>query len=231
MSRSVGPLTLEHVAQLPQPCRTCVRWELDEAAATSVRQGGDPAFEKEAWLSRTLLEWGSCGRVAHEGGELAAFVTYAPPSLVPRSLVYPTSPVSADAVLLMTAGVLAGHRGGGLGRVLVQSAAKDLTRRGVRAIEAFGSAGSEVDADVTAPEGPAGGRPGLRDPTTVRSARLGGGCHLPAAFLLQVGFEVVAAHHRWPRLRLELRTALSWREDVERALDRILADVRVPALR
>lgn len=221
VSRSVGPLDLEHVASLPGPCRTCVRWELDEGAAASVRRGGDPAFEKEAWLSRTLLEWGSCGRVAHEGGELAGFVTYAPPHLVPRSTGYPTSPVSADAVLLMTAGVLPGHRDGGLGRVLVQSAAKDLTRRGVRAVEAFARNGDPP------PSPPA---PGRGDTTALAPARLDGSCHVPAEFLLQVGFEVVRDHPRWPRLRLELRTALSWREDVERALDRILADLRVPAL-
>ncbi|MEJ5945801.1 GNAT family N-acetyltransferase [Pseudokineococcus basanitobsidens] len=221
MSRSVGPLTLAHVASLPDPCRTCLRWELDEASAAAVRRRGDPALEKEAWLSRTLLEWGSCGRVAHEGGELAGFVTYAPPHLVPRSTGYPTSPVSADAVLLMTGGVLPGHRGGGLGRVLVQSAAKDLTRRGVRAVEAFARVAGTPGEDAV---------PGRGDPTAVPAARMEGSCHVPAEFLLQVGFEVVRDHPRWPRLRLELRTALQWREDVERALDRILADLRVPAL-
>lgn len=226
MSRSLSALSLEHVAALPDPCRSCVRWELDAAAADAARRSGDPAFEKEAWLSRTLLEWGSCGRVAHVDRELAAFVTYAPPHLVPRSLQYPTSPVSADAVLLMTAGVLPGHRGGGLGRMLVQAAAKDLTRRGVRAVEAFAEAEGADDGAAGAPR--RAGRPGAG--TGVPSARLGGGCHVPAGFLLEVGFEVVRDHPRWPRLRLELRTALAWREDVERALDRILGDLRVPAL-
>ncbi|GAA2033062.1 GNAT family N-acetyltransferase [Pseudokineococcus marinus] len=225
MSRSIGALSLEHVAALPDPCRSCVRWELDAPAADAARRSGDPAFEKEAWLSRTLLEWGSCGRVVHVDRELAAFVTYAPPHLVPRSLQYPTSPVSADAVLLMTAGVLPGHRGGGLGRMLVQAAAKDLTRRGVRAVEAFAEAGGgEGTAADALP--PTSGRGSLDVP----AARLGGGCHVPAGFLREVGFEVVRDHPRWPRLRLELRTALAWREDVERALDRILADLRVPAL-
>ena len=57
---------------------------------------------------------------------------------VPRSVAFPTSPVSADAVLLMTASVMSEFAGGGLGRMLVQGVAKDLTRRGVKAIEAFG---------------------------------------------------------------------------------------------
>ncbi|WP_299036800.1 GNAT family N-acetyltransferase [uncultured Pseudokineococcus sp.] len=229
MSRSISPLALEHVAALPDPCRSCVRWELDEAAAAAARRNGDPALEKEAWLSRTLLEWGSCGRVAHVGTELAAFVTYAPPHLVPRSLGYPTSPVSADAVLLMTAGVLPHHRGGGLGRMLVQGAAKDLTRRGVRAVEAFADAGEDDASGGSQGAGIAWDAAG-RGGESLPPAHLGGGCHVPAAFLLEVGFEVVRDHPRWPRLRLELRTALAWREDVERALDRILAELRVPAL-
>jgi hypothetical protein len=56
------------------------------------------------------------------------------------------------------------------------------------------------------------------------------GCLVPADFLLAVGFKTVRPHHRTPRLRLELKTALSWREDVEQAIERILGTVRAPAL-
>jgi hypothetical protein len=57
-----------------------------------------------------------------------------------------------------------------------------------------------------------------------------GGCVLPAEFLLAVGFKTVRPHHRHPRLRLDLRTALSWREDVEQAIERLLGSVRAPVL-
>ena len=53
---------------------------------------------------------------------------------------------------------------------------------------------------------------------------------MPADLLLSVGFKTVRPHRRTPRLRLDLRTALSWREDVEHALENILGTVRVPAL-
>ena len=95
--------------------------------------------------------------------------------------------------------------------MLVQGAAKDLTRRGVRAIEAFGTTDSTEQA-VGATRG---------DPR---------GCLVPADLLLSVGFKTVRPHRRTPRLRLDLRTALSWREDVEHALEKILGTVRVPAL-
>jgi hypothetical protein len=110
----------------------------------------------------------------------------------------------------MTARVLPEHTGGGLARMLIQAAAKDLTRRGVRAVEAFG-----YNA-----EGHEFFMPGERVP----------GCLVPADLLLAVGFKTVRQHPRYPRLRLELKTALSWREDVEQALERILGSVRQPAL-
>ena len=208
MSRRLAPLTLDVLDDLPHPCRRCVYWELDPVGGRRAVEAGDPAFEKEAWVSAVLLEWGSPGRIAYVDDVPAGFVLYAPPAFVPRSFAFPTSPVSADAVALMTSAVLAPFRGGGLARVLVQGAAKDLTRRGVRAIEAFGANGA-VRED--------------------RHGRLGG-CVVPADFLEAVGFTVVRPHPRYPRLRLELRTALSWREDVEQALERILTGVRGPVL-
>jgi hypothetical protein len=48
---------------------------------------------------------------------------------------------------------------------------------------------------------------------------------LPVDYLLAVGFKTVRPHHRHPRLRMELRTALTWREDVEVALERLLGSM------
>lgn len=209
MGRRLAPLTLDTLPDLPDPCRRCIRWELDPVAARRATEAGDTAFEKEAWVSATLLEWGSCGRIAYVDDDPAGFVMYAPPAFVPRSMAFPTSPVSGDAVLLMTARVLPEHTGGGLARMLVQAAAKDLTRRGVKAVEAFGLAAG-------APP------PGADEQSSA--------CLVPADLLLAVGFKTVRHHRRYPRLRLELKTALSWREDVEQALERILGSVRTPAL-
>lgn len=55
---------------------------------------------------------------------------------------------------------------------------------------------------------------------------------MPADHLLAVGFKTVRQHPMHPRLRLELRSTLSWKEDVELALDRLLGAVqKEPALR
>lgn len=203
MGRRLVPLTLDNLADLPARCRSCVFWELDPVSGEAAVEAGTPQLEKEAWISAVLLEWGSCGRVVYVDDTPVGFVLYAPPAYVPRSTAFPTSPVSPDAVQLMTAWVMPGYQGQGLGRVIVQTVAKDLLRRGFRAIEAFGDAR-------------------WKEP----------GCLLPADHLLAVGFKTVRPHPVHPRLRLELRTTLSWKEDVEMALDRLLGAVqKEPALR
>ena len=253
MSRRVANLTLDNLSDLPVRCRTCVFWELDPVAGQAAAEAGDLALEKEAWLSATLLDWGSCGKIVYVDSLPAGYLTYAPPTHVPRSLAFPTSPVSGDAVLLMTGTVQPEFAGTGLGRMLVQSAAKDLTRRGVRAIEAFGridprdrpdrpdrpdqrgwrdeessaadrgthaTAGQDELADLLDKTGGPGGPGRLVHGRAARS-----GCVVPADFLLAVGFKTVRPHHRFPRLRLDLRTAVSWRADVEVALERLLGSM------
>jgi hypothetical protein len=221
MSRRLVNLTLDTLEDLPRPCRQCVYWELDPVAADRACAAGDPGLEKEAWVSQTLLEWGSCGKLLYVDGMSAGFVMYAPPAYVPRSMAFPTSPVSADAVLLMTAHVVPSFAGGGLGRMLVQGVARDLTKRGVKAIEAFGDA-KYGEADPTRRS--SGGRGGDRSGTDTA------GCLAPADFFLSVGFKTVRPHPRYPRLRLELRTALSWKSDVEYALERLLGSMSPESL-
>ncbi|MDV6010981.1 GNAT family N-acetyltransferase [Haloechinothrix sp. LS1_15] len=207
MSRHVVGITLDNLEHLPQRCRRCVYWELAPHLKEQVEEYGDTEVEKEAWISAVLLEWGSCGRIAYSEELPVGFVLYAPPSAVPRSTAFPTAPVSADAIMLTSFFVLPEFRGAGLGRMLVQAAVQDLTRRGVTAIEAYG----DEDPETTS---------GEREHT----------CVVAADFLRSVGFKTVHAHARWPRLRLELRAGLSWKEDVEAALDQLLGHVSVAAV-
>jgi hypothetical protein len=196
MSRRIVNITLDNLGDLPPKCRKCVFWELGPVSRARAEESGDPELEKESWVSSVLLEWGSCGKIAYVDGVPAGYMLFAPPQYVPRSIAFPTSPVSADAVLFMTAHLLGEFAGGGIGRMLVQAMAKDLTRRGVRAIEAFGDRRWESPA-----------------------------CMLPVDYLLAVGFKTVRPHHHYPRLRMELRTVLTWREDVEVALERLLGSM------
>ncbi len=196
MSRRLANVTLDNLDDLPTRCRRCVFWELDPLAQARALELGEPALEKESWVSTVLLQWGSCGKIAYVDGAPAGYALYAPPQYVPRSVAFPTSPVSSDAVLLMTAHVIAEFSGGGLGRMLVQGMVKDLSRRGIKAVEAFG----DLKPDAFS-------------------------CVAPADYLLAVGFKTVRPHVRFPRLRLEIKTVMSWREDVEVALERLLGSM------
>jgi GNAT superfamily N-acetyltransferase len=199
VSRRLANLTLDNLGDLDHECRDCVFWELDPAAGARACAEGSGALEKEAWVSDTLLEWGSCGQLVYVDGQAAGHVLYAPPAYVPRSLAFATSPVAADAVLLAAITVDPAHAGGGLGRMLVQGVVRDVSRRGIRAIEAFGRETVATDEHSA--------------------------CLPPADFLRAVGFKTVRAHPKTPRLRLDVRSIVSLREDVEYAIERLFGTI------
>jgi len=222
VSRRLASITLDNLDDLPGRCRSCVFWELDPVAGERACDSGGTDLEKEAWVSDTLLEWGSCGQLIYVDGVAAGYMLYAPPAYVPRSVAFPTSPVSPDAVLLMTARLMPEFTGAGLGRMLIQGVARDVTRRGLRAIEAFGRHSERTEPEqrewAAPPPRPVVESPGEHS------------CVLPADYLLAVGFKTVRPHPKTPRLRLDLKSTASWREDVEYALERLLGSMQVPAL-
>ncbi len=144
-----------------------------------------------------LREWGSCGRVALVDGEVVGHALYAPVAYFPGAAAIPTAPPSPDAVLLSTVYVEPTARGGGVGRLLVQGMARDLVTRNFTAVEAFGD-------------------------TRGRSA----GCVMPAEFLGRVGFKTHRAHVLSPRMRMDLRSVVTWKSEVEVALERLWGVVR-----
>ncbi|MFE3794710.1 GNAT family N-acetyltransferase [Nocardia tengchongensis] len=226
MSTSVTALTLGGLDKLPVHARRCVFWEIDPAVAADSHSFSDPVFEKEAWLSTVMLQWGLCGQVAVVEDKPAGCAIYAPPSAVPRAGLFPTSPVSPDAVLLTTLSAEMPFQGEQVGNQLIQAVVSDLVRRGVRAIEAFG-----IRKDPPTSSMPAVGSMSLRErigtplrsPAAAPSGCSPENCMIEADFLEDVGFKVVASHHRFPRLRLELDHEHLWKEDVERARDQLLA--------
>ncbi len=196
MSRKTERLTLDHLPLLPAG-GDCVFWELDPVRRREVR--GHEREEKAAWVSMVLREWGSCGRVVLVDGEVVGHALWAPPVHAPGAVGFATAPVSGDAVVLTELHVAPEHRGGGLGRMLVQGMAKDLVGlEQVRAVEAFGHSGADDH----------------------------GTCTVPTGFLLAVGFSTHRAHPVHPRMRMDLKTTLRLREELERGLDRLLAPVK-----
>jgi len=204
VTRRIVPLTPDRLAALPGPCPACVAWECSPADAGRLHDEAEQrSAEKLAWVSAVLRDWGSCGRVATVDGAPVGYVVYAPPALVPGADRFPTAPVSPDAVVLTTVWVAPPYAGQGLGRQLVQHLARDLVDRGgYRAVEAFAAAG------------PGAGR---------------ASCVPPAEFLARVGFATQRDHPLRPRMRMDLRSTLRWRDEVEAALDRLRGVVRPAA--
>lgn len=211
MSRRLARLTLDTLADLPVGCRACVFWELDAVRREQACATAETLARKEAWVSQVLLEWGSCGRICYVDGDPAGYVLYAPPAYLPGAGTFPTAPASDDAVLLATAMVYPQYAHAGLGRLLMQSVVKDLVKRGgVRALEAFGTSTGPVRR---------AGSPGERGY---------GGCVLPTDFLLRVGFKTHRPHPRHPRMRLDLKSTVTWREEVEGALGKLAGVIAPP---
>ena len=194
LGRKLVPLGPETLDLVPAPCRRCVFWEL--GAKARPRGSEEAGLQKEAWLSSLVLEWGPAGHVVSVDGEVAGYSLYAPTHVLDQVGSQAARPVSRDAVLLATLAVLPEFEGQGIGRVLLQTMARDLTKRKVRAVEAF--------AD---------------------RAPVGRACHVPAEFLEASGFQVVRDHPRYPLMRMDLRTALTWKDAREAALEVL----RVPA--
>lgn len=218
MTPVVVPLTMSTVEMLPAECRRCVAWELDPVGARAALASGDTEFEKEVWLSGVMLTWGSAGQVITVDDEPVGFALYAPPTAVPGATAFPTSPVSPDAVLLTAARIRDDHTGQGLARFLMNGVVRELTRRGVRAIELFGreDTGSDIVGEATDLD---------------LDEMLGEDvpqCLVPAGFARAVGFTVVAPHPRYPRLRYELERELGWKAEVEAALEKLFTTITVP---
>jgi GNAT superfamily N-acetyltransferase len=212
MSRKVVRLTLDHLEQLTAPCRSCVFWQLDPVRRDRVGDTPrDAAGEVDAWVSLVLREWGSCGRVVLVDGVPQGFALYAPEAYLPGAASFATAPVSTDAVLLTQVYVARDARRGGLGRMLVQGMARDLVERGIKAVEAFGDTRGDAGWDGHQP---------------ARDHPLGTRCVASVEFLGSVGFKTHRPHARQPRMRMDLRSSLSWRDEVEAALERLIGVVR-----
>ncbi|MDO7868209.1 GNAT family N-acetyltransferase [Nocardioides jiangxiensis] len=196
LSRRPVRLAVDHLAAVEGHGHDCLFWQLDPVRRARLT-AAEAAEEKRDWVSEVLREWGACGHVLLDGDRVAAHALYAPPAFAPGSGVLPTAPVTPDAVQLLTVHVDPGYRGGGLGRLLVRAAAKDLVDRDVLALEAFGD-----------------------------SRRHPHGCVLPTGFLTALGFRTQRAHPSYPRMRMELRSTLRWKDEVEQAIGALLDAVR-----
>lgn len=191
MHAALFPLTQEHLEVVHPQARKSVFWEFAPATVAKT----DAAFEKEAWLSSTLLEEGICGyNIGYRNGTAAIATTiFCDRSSAPGAAALPTAPISEDAAIISSLFIDEVFRGVGMEAALLDAALMELIKRDYPAVEAFG-----LRADAPLPEaGP------LRKIVKKR-AKIG---LIDFEALRSAGFEVVADHPVLPRLRMELPPA------------------------
>jgi GNAT superfamily N-acetyltransferase len=193
MARRIKPLTVERVGELPEPCGSCALWDASGPGAPECGPASDRDV-LEAWITRVRSAWGECGQIVYEGGEPLGFVKYAPAGFFPRAAGMPSGAPDTDAVLIACLHVLADVRDVGLGKVLLQAALRDLVSRKEKVVEAYAAAGA-IDRE--------------RSPL------------MSVEFLMSQGFRVVRPHPLYPLMRLELKSLVSWTENLEAVLDAI----------
>lgn len=196
-SRRLRPMTAADTAELPGLCATCTFWEAglsDLAIPSNHRDGG---VAKSEWAEGVTDHWGYCGVVASQNDIVIGYLIMAPASYVPRLAAFP-APISPHSAVVMSALVIEEHRGHGIGRQLMQSAAGLVARRDIRALEAVG----------TYHDGPS--------------------CMLPVGWLEAIGFAVTRAHPTTPRLRMDLASTVRWRPDLGAAWHRLTGLVAQP---
>lgn len=192
-------VTPDHVADLLAGCAPCTFWQ---TLPSNGHAGAESPLEMLAdWVALVGSDWGPPGRIAYVGDEAVGYVLVAPARHVPRLAAFPTAPADPATVMLLTAAVPRRNAGRALRRALVQAAAKEAVRHRARSLEVIGA-----------------------------RAQVSGvhGCILEVPFLEDLGFRVERDHPAYPRLRMDLRTALTVREEAGQLLSRALA--RIPHL-
>lgn len=201
MKRRLRSLEPHHLSGLDSFCSGCMFWE---SASQLPRVCGSACDAEEwaAWWRRVADEWGAPGRAALEDEEVLGFAKYAPSRYFPQARTFPAPPTDPDTVLLACLHVEHDARHHGLGKVLMQAALKDLASRGVRRVEAIGV--SE-----------------RREPIEEQPV-------LTVEFLLREGFSVARPHHEYPLMRIDLRSLVSFADNLESVFDSLRFPLRAP---
>jgi hypothetical protein len=195
-------LTPDRVGDLVGSCAPCTFWQTLPRNGHS--RSSDPQAHLDAladWVEEVTADWGPPGRIAYADDRPVGHVLLAPARFLPRLAVFPTAPSDPATVMLVTAVTApdANGDGRGLRKVLLQTAAKDALKQHVRSLEVVAS------------------RPAAVAPHA---------CVLEAAPLEKFGFRVERDHPAYPRLRIDLRTAVTLRDEAAAYLARALA--RIP---
>lgn len=149
---TIKGVTEASLADIPEPCRSCVYWEFPEdfekakEEKTESRKKLEFEGKKRGWFVKTVKEFGTCGKIAYCDGRPVAYAQFAPSEVLPNTAHYESQPVgkSEEGVVFLSCLYIANGelRGKGLGKALLENIIEDLRRRGFKVIETFARKGN-----------------------------------------------------------------------------------------
>lgn len=157
----------DHLADLDvKYCRYCAYWETT---------GAYPRAEPRSTLEHRKRDWYRQervgGKIAYLANQAVGYAQYGPAAAFPRVAEYAAGPPSEDALFLGCLFVMAGARGKGIGRALIEAVEAEAAQSSYPAIETFARRGSSNN--------PAG----------------------PLGFYLNRGYEVILGDAQFPLVR------------------------------
>lgn len=200
MARKFIGLSIAERESLPSRCIDCVYWESPQRLPMECGSACDGELLTDR-IRTIAAEWGECGKVVAEDGEYLGFIKYAHPRFVPQAQHMPSGPPLPDAPLITCLHIDPAARRHGLGSVLLREALRDLASRNEKIVQAYALA-RRMDLDVAPMVG--------------------------VEFLLRSGFTVARPHPEVPLLKLDLKSLVSWADNLEAVLDSLRLPVRVP---
>lgn len=200
LARKFIGLSIAERELLPSRCTGCVYWESHERLPMQCGSRCDSEAAND-WVRTVAAEWGECGRVVAEDNTYLGFIKYAPPRYVPQAYNMPAGPPLDDAPLITCLHIDATARRHGLGSVLLREALRDLASRNEKTVQAYALA-HRMDLEVAPMVG--------------------------VEFLVRSGFTVVRPHPEVPLLKLDLKSLVSWADNLEAVLESLRLPVRMP---
>lgn len=192
--REFRALTPDRVSDLTGPCAPCSFWQTVPHNGHVVEP--DPLVLLTDWARQVTEDWGPPGQVVYVDDVPQGYVLLAPARYVPRLAAFATAPSDPSTLMLLTTCTDPSGPHRDLRKALVQHAAKQALRHKARSIESIGA-----------------------KPAAIRRHP----CVLEVEALERSGFRIERDHPTYPRLRLDLRTVLTLRDEVAGVAARTLA--------
>jgi len=148
MKVTIRDITEENLGDIPRPCRGCLYWELPEDFE-KLRQQKKPQLaeeKKKEWFTKTLREFGNCGKIVYRDKMPIGYAQYAPVSHLPQARSYKSGRPERieDRTVFISCLYISEEedRGKGIGMKLLNTVVMALRNRGFKAVETFARRGS-----------------------------------------------------------------------------------------